>query len=98
MAEAVKQSPIARLFPIDWILTEKFESASRIGQLDMPVLFIHGQEDSVVPSSMSTVLYKTANAPKQLWMIPGVDHVRIYTPDSSYLKAIETFVEAFVNE
>lgn len=96
MAEAIKQRPIARLFPINWILTEKFESVGRIEQLDMPVLFIHGQEDSVVPSDMSQTLYETAKGPKQLWLIPEVDHVRIYTPVSSYFSAIKTFVEAFI--
>ncbi len=43
---------------------------------------------------MSQRLYDAAPEPKQLFIIPGADHVRIYQPgEQSYLKAIQKFFE-----
>lgn len=93
MAEVVKHRDWLWLFPIDLMLTEKFDSISKIRSLKMPVLFIHGTGDSVVPSYMSERLYKAAPGNKQLLLVPGAEHYRIYQPgDKSYLRAIEKFL------
>jgi fermentation-respiration switch protein FrsA (DUF1100 family) len=43
---------------------------------------------------MSQRLYDAAPEPKQLFVISGADHVRIYqSGEQSYLKAIQKFVE-----
>ena len=97
MADAVRHRAFTRLLPINPILTERFESLEKIGQLDMPVLFLHGEADSVVPYTMSRRLYEAAPYPKQLFLIPEADHVSIYQPgDASYLKAIATFVDVLL--
>ncbi|MBI4782063.1 MAG: alpha/beta fold hydrolase [Oscillatoriophycideae cyanobacterium NC_groundwater_1537_Pr4_S-0.65um_50_18] len=95
MAEAVKSRAFTKIFPIDLILTERFDSISKIRSLQVPVLFLHGSEDSVVPPEMSQKLYAAAPEPKQLFFISGAEHVRIYQPgDQSYLRAIQKFVES----
>lgn len=94
MADAVRHRKLFRIFPIDLLITERFDSLSKIQQLRVPILFLHGSDDSVVPPEMSQHLYDAASDPKQLFLIPGADHVRIYQPgERSYLKAIQTFVE-----
>lgn len=94
MADAVRQKTLTQLIPVGLILTERFESADKIGALRMPVLFLHGEADSVVPHEMSERLYNAAPTPKQLFLIPHADHVSIYQPGSdSYLKAIATFMK-----
>lgn len=93
MADAIQQKLFTRLFPVEQILTERFDSLGRIGRLQVPVLFLHGEADSVVPAAMSQHLYAAAPEPKQIFLIPGADHVSIYQPkDDSYLKAIASFV------
>ena len=94
MADAVRHKAFTRLLPIDPILTERFESLEKISRLNMPVLFLHGEADSIVPYTMSRRLYEAAPSPKRLFLIPEADHVSIYQPgDASYLRAIATFVE-----
>ncbi|MEA5448312.1 alpha/beta fold hydrolase [Leptolyngbya sp. CCNP1308] len=94
MAEAIGHRKILRLFPIDRLLTERFDSLSKIQSLQVPVLFLHGSADSVVPPEMSQQLYEASSEPKQLFLISGADHVRIYQPgEQSYLKAIQRFIE-----
>ncbi|MEO1791118.1 MAG: alpha/beta hydrolase, partial [Cyanobacteria bacterium J06629_19] len=93
MSNAVKSKPLSTLVPVDFILTEQFDSRSKITQLEMPVLFIHGRTDSVVPVSMSETLYSLAPQPKQKLIIPEADHVSIYKEGQySYLRAIEKFM------
>jgi dipeptidyl aminopeptidase/acylaminoacyl peptidase len=93
MAETIKQQDFYWLFPIDLLLTEKFDSLSKIRNLKIPILLIHGTGDTVVPSYMSQKLYDTAPEPKQLLLVPSKDHNSIYQPgDNSYLKAIDKFI------
>ncbi|WP_017298596.1 alpha/beta hydrolase [Nodosilinea nodulosa] len=94
MLEVVKQKSFAKAIPLNLVLTERFDSIAKISSLKMPVLFLHGGSDSVVPSEMSKRLYAAAPEPKQLFLIPKADHVSIYQPgDASYFKAIQKFTE-----
>ncbi|MBD1823848.1 alpha/beta fold hydrolase [Cyanobacteria bacterium FACHB-DQ100] len=95
IAEVTKQRGLFGLFPIDILLTERFNSLEKIRSLKVPVLFLHGTQDSVVPVRMSQMLYDTAPESKQLFLISGADHVRIYQPgNNSYLRAIKRFVDS----
>ncbi|MBD0268844.1 MAG: alpha/beta fold hydrolase [Cyanobacteria bacterium Co-bin8] len=95
MTEVIQHRPLLKFLPIDWLLTEQFNSLDKIQSLQMPVLFLHGIDDSVVPAEMSQQLYAAAPEPKQLFLITGADHVRIYQPgERSYLKAIASFIES----
>ncbi len=62
------------MFPVDLLLTQRFDSIAKVRSLRIPVLFIHGTADSVVPSSMSQMLFAAAPQPKQLLLVPGADH------------------------
>lgn len=95
MAESVRQKPFSSVIPVNLILTEQFDSHSKIGSLQVPALFLHGKQDSVVPFEMSQSLYAVAPEPKDLFLIAGADHVRIYQPgQESYLKAIGDFANS----
>jgi uncharacterized protein len=94
MAETIKAKPLLSIFPIDLILTERFDSRSKIRSLKLPVLFLHGTADSTVPAGMSQQLYDAAPAPKQLFLISGAEHVKIYQPGNrSYLRALDRFIQ-----
>ncbi|MDJ0707402.1 MAG: alpha/beta fold hydrolase [Leptolyngbyaceae cyanobacterium MO_188.B28] len=95
MAEVVKRRPLFRPFPVDWLLTQRFDSMAKVESLQIPVLFIHGTADTSVPVDMSQQLYQAAPDPKHLFLISDADHVRIYKPGGdSYLRAIQRFVES----
>ena len=51
---------------------DKFNTASRIQNIDIPKLFIHGTEDEVIPFWHGEALYEMANPPKSnLWVQQG---------------------------
>ncbi|MEM6519134.1 MAG: alpha/beta fold hydrolase, partial [Cyanobacteria bacterium P01_D01_bin.71] len=94
MSAAVQQRAFTRFLPIDQMLTERFASIDKVAALQIPVLFLHGEADSVVPSAMSQQLYNRALPPKQLFLIPEADHVSIYRSGSaSYLRGIHRFIQ-----
>ena len=68
------QAGVYRVFPIDVLLTQRFDSLSKVDRLQMPVLFIHGSADTVVPTQMSKKLFDAAPEPKQFYIVPDGGH------------------------
>ncbi|MDJ0733111.1 MAG: alpha/beta fold hydrolase [Nostocaceae cyanobacterium] len=82
------------MFPVDLMLTQRFESINKVSNLKMPVLFIHGTADLTVPSFMSQNLYKAAPEPKTIMMVTGAGHnnaaeVAAY----EYIQAVKSLIE-----
>ena len=77
MADMAREIHGLGFLPIDWLLTQRFDSMAKVGSLTMPVLFIHGQMDSVIPYSMSERLHAAARQPKSLLLVPGAGHSSI---------------------
>jgi uncharacterized protein len=61
-------------FPVRRLLTQRFDSLAKVGELTMPVLYLHGLADASVPSTMSHQLYQATPDPKDLWLVPNADH------------------------
>jgi uncharacterized protein len=67
----------ARHFPFlpsDWLLKDRFDSASKIHQLQTPLLFIHGERDHIVPISLAEKLFHRAPEPKVFHRYPERGH------------------------
>ncbi len=43
-------------------------------RLHLPLFFLHGQADRVIPPHHSQRLFQKANAPRHLWIVPGASH------------------------
>ncbi|WP_017317466.1 alpha/beta hydrolase [Mastigocladopsis repens] len=81
------------MFPVDLILTQRFDSIMKVPNLKMPVLFIHGTADVIVPAFMSQDLYAAAPEPKKLVLVPDAGHNNVAeVAPSRYLQAIQSFV------
>lgn len=82
------------MFPIDLILTQRFDSIAKVSKLKMPVLFIHGTADTVVPVEMSKKLFEAAREPKELYIVPNADHTNTAkTAGAAYLQRIGEFLQ-----
>jgi uncharacterized protein len=60
--------------PVQWILSQKFDSLGKISQVRMPVLFVHGVADRFVPARFSQALYDASRARKRLLLVDGASH------------------------
>lgn len=60
--------------PVQPLITQRFESAERIAQVRLPVLVVHGSEDSVIPPALGRALYERAPGPKRFVLVEGGNH------------------------
>ena len=75
--------------PVKLLLSQKFDSLSKMRELRMPVLIVHGAGDVYVPSRFSEELYAAAPEPKKLLVVDGATHNNCLRVGSSeYLAAI----------
>lgn len=92
--EMVNLDPTLRIFPIDALLTQRFESIRKVPHLQMPVLFIHGLADEKVPAHMSQKLYEMAPEPKQLYLVPDAGHNNVAeVAGADYLQTVKQFAQ-----
>jgi hypothetical protein len=82
------------IFPVQLLLHQRFDSLSKVRSLAMPILFIHGTADPVVPAHMSQTLFTAATEPKQLLLVPEAGHHNVEElGGAQYLQAIQWVVE-----
>lgn len=72
---------------------EEAAALHAIERLDIPILFIHGSQDSIVPPAMGEALYEACKAKKERVLIEGADHANSAMTDyGTYEKAILQFL------
>ena len=60
--------------PVGKLLMDRYPSLQRIPTLQSPLLVIAGDEDDIVPWSLSRRLYEAAPEPKEFLTVPGAGH------------------------
>jgi pimeloyl-ACP methyl ester carboxylesterase len=94
IADMARQIPKYRIFPIEIIVHQRFDSIKKVSRLQVPVLYIHGTDDKLVPYEMSRELYKRTSSSKQLKLIPGGGHNNsAAVGGAEYLHAVKNFVD-----
>lgn len=73
-----------------WIpVSQKFDSITKIAQVRMPVLVVHGADDRYVPPRLSEALYAAAPQPKKFLLIPnGTHNNSAWMGDADYRAAL----------
>ncbi len=99
MHKMAEQSPYLRIFPVSLLLRHRFDSIGKVGSLQMPVLFVHGTADPMIPATMSKALYAAAPEPKKLLLVPGAKHNNgdLFFNSSEYRRAIQNFAASARN-
>ena len=73
-----------------------FDEASALKQVakcHYPMLFIHGDADTFVPSQMVYPLYEAKPEPKSIWIASGAEHAKSYKEHKAeYISRIREFV------
>ncbi len=74
-AIAQARYPYLRVRPF---LRDRFESDRHIANISMPLLIVHGDEDTVIPLKFGQDLFDAAIEPKELHVIKGGGHNDLY--------------------
>lgn len=76
-----------------------YGQASSVNQLKnntRPVLFIHGGDDTFVPTSMVYKNYQATQGEKELYIVKGVGHAKSFETDpQAYIEKISTFLKKY---
>jgi len=74
--------------------SQDYTTLDAMKECDVPVLFIHGTDDTFVPVEMTYENYKACTAPKTLFVVPGATHAMSYVVDKTgYEKTVKDFWE-----
>ncbi len=63
---------------INWSFYEdlqQYDARDEVPEIDVPIRFVHGTEDDIVPLRNSEEMFEKANDPKDLHVIEGADHL-----------------------
>ncbi len=75
--------------PTSLILTQRFDSISKIRTIDVPVLVVHGAGDRFIPAKFSQALYGAAPEPKRLLLVEnGTHNNSMWTGNGEYQRAL----------
>jgi len=80
------------LFPVRFLLKDKFESYKKIKKVSAPILVIHGKIDKIVPFAMGKKMYELANEPKFFYFQEYGDHMVDY--DEELLSVLKKFIQS----
>ena len=72
MSDMAQLDPKYKVFPIDLLIHQRFDSIAKVRSLSVPVLYIHGTADDLTPATMSQRLYDSTPSKKQIVLIPNV--------------------------
>ena len=71
---------------------DEYSAITAMKQCKIPVLFIHGADDHLVPISMTYENYRACIAPKRLLVVPYADHgMSYYVDKTAYESAVKDF-------
>ncbi|HBM7987392.1 TPA: alpha/beta hydrolase [Enterococcus faecalis] len=77
-----------------------FGEASAVKQLQknhLPMLFIHGENDTFVPFSMLDEVYNATQGPKEKYVVPGAEHAKAYNKNpEKYKETVAAFLDKYI--
>ncbi|MES0880190.1 alpha/beta hydrolase [Roseibium sp. SCP14] len=65
--------------PVNLLMKDQMPTRERIGDVNAPVLIIHGTADRVIPVEHGRRLFERAPDPKELLIVEGVGHSDLWT-------------------
>ena len=93
------------MYTTSWLCNAKygwnFREASSLNQVrkcSLPMFFIHGDDDTYVPTWMVYPLYEAKSDPKELWIVPGATHAMSYKDyPQEYTERVKKFIEKYIH-
>lgn len=78
--------------PAQYFMRTEMNSLEKIRDIHVPILFIHGSNDDIVPLALGKKLYETASNPKEFYEIPNAGHNDIFwAGGNEYIRRIRSF-------
>jgi Prolyl oligopeptidase family. len=79
------------IFPVKFLLKDKYESKNKIKNIKSPILVLHGRKDKIVPFYMGEKIFEIANNPKFKYFTDSDDHMMNF--DKKLVNEIDLFIK-----
>ncbi len=80
--------------PLGFLFTTRYDSLSKVSQVNAPIMVLHGDRDQTVPMEEGRKLFEAANEPKRFYTIQDADHNDTYVVGGdAYFDALGHFLE-----
>ena len=80
------------IFPIKFLLKDKYESDKKIINIKSPILVMHGEADNILPFWMGEKMFQLANEPKYSYFSKYDDHMMEY--NENLIKSVKIFISS----
>jgi uncharacterized protein len=60
--------------PVGPLLTQRFEALRKVADINSPLLVVHGERDTMIPSDLGRKLFEAARGPKAFVLVEGGSH------------------------
>lgn len=88
--------PGIKIFPLSLLITQRFDSITKIKSLQTPILILHGAGDRTIPPLMAKELYAAAPEPKHLEIFDRAGHNNLPELDEQkYLLVLKQFIQSY---
>ena len=64
--------------PVKWLMKDKFQSGAALQGLDVPMIWMHGTADEIVPLAQGQALYDGYEGPRSAHIIDGGRHTNLW--------------------
>ncbi len=77
----------------------EFNLEKKIRALNIPVLVIHGEQDSIVPVALGKQVFHAAHEPKQWYVVSGAEHNNVpFVGGEPYFREIDSFLHMALSQ
>ncbi|MEM7233142.1 MAG: alpha/beta hydrolase, partial [Planctomycetota bacterium] len=79
--------------PVSWMLWDRYDSVSKIPEIQCPYLHIHGSDDGIIGIDLGRKLFEAAPEPKEFHEFPGRGHNDLLLEGDAYYQRIDRFLK-----
>lgn len=80
-------------WPLSFLITDNLSPIDYIQNINIPLIFIHGKNDPVVPFISGYSLFTYAKEPKEFWEVPSSEHCAAFiNKDDFFRKKLISFL------
>ena len=78
--------------PVNLLLKDRYENEKKVRSINIPIMIMHGEKDTIVPFSMGKKIFEIANEPKYSYFTNYDNHMMEY--DENLVLALKSFLRS----
>ena len=78
--------------PVNLLLKDRYENEKKVRSINIPIMIMHGEKDTIVPFSMGKKSFEIANEPKYSYFTNYDNHMMEY--DENLVLALKSFLRS----